>query len=259
MRVANILASGTMTAKEVFRNRFALVLLFTIPGLYFVLVWLTTGDGTVSFKLPSVSEETVVEVGSRDQSLVFIGVAAVGLITSFLAMNLIQKNSNVNRRLILCGFRSSELLVGKLSILIAVTILISAYVAALLLIFFSPRHFFAVIAGFAVSGFVHACYGLLVGSAVKRELEGILLIVLLVNIDAGWLQNPVLYAGAHNQAVIRFLPAYFPSQASVIAAFTDHSIRDPIISSVLYGGLLLVIALGIYFRTMRVNKNYGPI
>src|SRR5688572_30277077 len=107
MRIANVIASGRMTAKEVFRNRFALLLLFTIPGLFFVLIWLTTGDNTVAFKLASVSEETLIQVGARDQSLVFVGIGTVGLITAFLAMSLIQKNSDVNRRLVLCGFYPS--------------------------------------------------------------------------------------------------------------------------------------------------------
>lgn len=259
MRLTNVLASAQMTAKEIFRNRFALVLLFTIPGLFFVLIWLTTGDNTVAFKLPSVSADELIEVGARDQSLVFMGVASVGLITAFLAMSLIQKNSEVNRRLVLCGFRSSELLTGKLAILFLVTVIIATYVAGLLTLFFSPRHFTWLVVGFVASGFVHTCYGLLVGGAVKRELEGVLLIVLLVNIDAGWLQNPVFYAGAHNQALIRLLPAYSPSQSSIIAAFTDHSITSPIGASLLYGSSMLIIALGVYFWTMRVNKNYGRI
>ncbi|MCA1590216.1 MAG: ABC transporter permease [Acidobacteria bacterium] len=248
-----------MTAKEVLRNRFALVLLFTIPGLFFVLIWLTTGDNNVAFRLASVSEETLIEVGARDQSLVFVGVATVGLVTAFLAMSLIQKKSDVNRRLVLCGFYPSELLLGKLSVLFVVSVVIATYVAALLTLFFSPEHFLWLVAGFIASGFVHTCYGLLVGGAVKRELEGVLLIVLLVNIDAGWLQNPVFYAGAQNQKLIRMLPAYSPSQSSIIAAFTDHSVTGPILTSALYGSLLLIVALGVYFWTMRLNKNYGRI
>lgn len=83
--------------------------------------------------------------------------------------------------------------------------------------------------------FVYGGYGFLAGSIIKGELEGVLLILLLVNIDVGWLQNPVFYAEAHNQMLIKYLPAYFPSQTSIIAAYTDYSITMPAITSLAYG------------------------
>lgn len=254
MRVAYIKTGGVMTAKEMARNRFALILLFTIPALFFTLVSLTTGDNLVAFKLASISEDTIVEVSARKESLIFIGVAAVGLLTSFLALNLIQKSSDVNRRLILCGYRPSELVLAKLSVLLCVVVLISCYVGAMLLPFFRPKHFLFVVLGFALAGFVHSCYGLLVGAIVRREMEGILLIVLLVNIDAGWLQNPIYYAEAQNKALIRHLPAYFPSQASIVSAFTDHAISSPFVGSIVYGSILLFISLLIYFWRMRIKR-----
>ena len=254
MRLSYIKVSGVMTIKEIVRNRFALILLLTIPALFFALVWLTTGDNLVAFKLASVSESTVVEVSSRQESLIFIGVAAVGLLASFLAMNLIQRNSDVNRRLIVGGYHPAELIAAKLSVLICVVAVISVYIGIVLSLLFQPRHFGFVILGFALAGFVHACYGLLVGALVRRELEGMLLIVLLVNIDAGWLQNPIFYAEAHNKELIRYLPAYFPSQASIVSAFTDHSIAGPLVGSLVYGVGLLTVALIIYFLRMRIKR-----
>ncbi|MCA1625605.1 MAG: ABC transporter permease [Acidobacteria bacterium] len=255
MRLTYIKTSAVMTMREMARNRFALILLFTIPVLFFTLVSLTMGDNLVAFKLASISEETIVEVSAQKQSLIFIGVAAVGLLTSFLAMNLIQKDSDVNRRLILCGYRPSELIFAKLVVLLCVVVLISCYVGAILMLFFRPENFPFVILGFALAGFVHSCYGLLVGAIVRREMEGILLIVLLVNIDSGWLQNPIFYAEAQNKTLIRFLPAYFPSQASIVSAFTDYGISNPIVGSIIYGSGLLLISLAIYFWRMKIKKS----
>ena len=93
-----------------------------------------------------------------------------------------------------------------------------------------------------------------VGSLIKGELEGILLIVLLVNIDAGWLQNPLFYAEAENQTIIRYLPAYFPSQTAIIAAFTDYDIFHASINSIIYGSIFLAISLLIFFNKMRIKK-----
>ena len=78
---------------------------------------------------------------------------------------------------------------------------------------------------------------------------------LLTNIDVGWLQNPIYYADAQNQALIRHLPAYFPSQVSMVSAFTDYSILFHVLGGVTYGVVLLVLALLIYTLRMRlVNR-----
>ena len=80
------------------------------------------------------------------------------------------------------------------------------------------------------------------------------MIVLLVNIDVGWLQNPLFYEGAQNQEVIRYLPAYFPSQASLIAAFTDYGVSHAIGSAYLYGAGFLLLSLLIYYKTMKTYR-----
>ena len=99
-------------------------------------------------------------------------------------------------------------------------------------------------------GLVYGCYGLLVGTLVKRELEGILLVALLVNLDVGWLQNPLFYAGANNKQIIRYLPAYFPSQAAMVSAFSDHAIGGPLYGALIYAGIFLLLALVVFHLRM---------
>ena len=53
------------------------------------------------FKLAAISESSLIEVSERSESLIFIGTAVVGLLSSYLALGLIQKQSDVNRRLVL--------------------------------------------------------------------------------------------------------------------------------------------------------------
>lgn len=254
MRLGYIITGCVMTAKELLRRRIVILLLFLIPTLFYAIVALTTTERLIIFKLASVSEDTFVEVSERSESLIFIGIAAVGLLTSFLALTLVQKNDETNRRLILCGYRPPELIVAKLLVLGAVTVLIATFVAGMLPLFFHPEHFAMVVAGFALGGYVYSCYGLLIGSIFRRELEGILFIVLLVNIDAGWLQNPIFYAEAQNKAIIRNLPAYFPSQTSIISAFTDYSSTNPLMWSLIYGTVLLGGAVLIYWWRARIHR-----
>jgi hypothetical protein len=135
-----------------------------------------------------------------------------------------------------------------------VIVVVGIYVASLILVFFEPEHFFRVVVGFILIGFVYGSYGLLVGSVLKGELEGILMITLLANIDVGWLQNPVYFADALNKSIIQGLPAFFPSQVSIISAFSDHEILKPIIGSIIYGTAFLFISLLIYWLKMRKSR-----
>ncbi len=199
-----------------------------------------------------MGEDTLVEVGKRRESLVFMGLAAVGLVTAFLAMNLVQRDAEASRRLVLCGYSPAEVVLSRLVVLLAVIAAIAAAVAAGLPLFFRPERPARVFLGFALIGWVYGAYGLLVGALLRRNLEGILLVALLANIDAGWLQNPVFYAEAQHQAVIRALPAYFPSQVSMAAAFTDHAVYRPVLGALAYGAALLALAVAAYaLRTRR--------
>jgi len=254
MRLSHIKTGWAMSGRELLRSRIGLILFFGIPSLFYALIVLTTTHRTIAFKLASISEEALVQVSERSESLIFIGLAAVGLLTAFLALNLIQRHSNVNRRLVLCGYHPSEMIVSKLALLLCVIIVVGSYVGAILLFFFRPGRFASVVLGFMLGGFVYACYGLFVGAIFKRELEGILFVVLLANIDVGWLQNPIYYADAQSKAIIRHLPAYFPSQTCMVSAFTDHSIVTPVIGSIIYGGILLLAALLVFWWRMRIQQ-----
>lgn len=254
MRLRNVHIGWMMTALAMVRSRIALLLLFVIPTVFYAIIILTTkSDTVVGIELASIRSDELIEVKERHKSLIFIGLTAVALLTSFLALSLIQRQSQANRRLVLCGYRPSELIVSKLAVLVCMIVLIASYVAAMIPPFFQPERFALVMAGFMLIGYVYACYGLLVGSIFRRELEGILFIILLANLDAGWLQNPIYYANAQNRAIIRVLPAYFPSQVSMVSAFTDGPVGSEIVSALLYGTALLLAATLIFWLRMRTS------
>ena len=248
-----ILTSIIMILRMLIRRRIVIVLLLIIPIVFLSTVALTTSDRTIPFRLASIAGQVFITVNQKYISLLFIAITSVGFLMSFLALNLIQKNSTINRRLILCGYHPLELLISNLLSLLLLIILISTYVGLLTLTFFRVEHFVSMILGLALTGFVYGCYGLAVGSIIKGELEGILLIVLLANIDAGWLQNPLFYADAQNQVIIHYLPAYFPSQKTIIAAFTDFSGCEASLNSLYYGMGFLIISMLIFFTRMRIK------
>lgn len=246
--------STEMTVRALLRSRLVLLLLFVIPTLFLAAVALITSHRGIVVELPSAGPGVLVELVQRQEGLVFVGLAAVGVLTAFLALDLLQRDAEVTRRLVLCGYRPREVIVARLLVLIAMVLANGSYVALLIQIVFRPAHPAAMWLGFLLGGWVYGGYGLLVGALVRRELEGILLVVLLANIDVGWLQNPIYYADAQVQAIIRGLPAHFPAQVSMLAAFTDHAVGPAALRAFAYGAGLLAVALLVFHQRMRAGR-----
>ena len=243
-----------MILKMLFRRRVVLLLLVAMPVVFLTVVQLTASAKMILFRLASLDEMVFIEESQKQISLIFFSVTSTGFLVSFLALNLIQINSNVNRRLVICGYHPFELLISNLICLILVILFIAIYIGLLINAFFSVKHLAMYIFGLTLIGFVYGCYGLAIGSLIKGKLEGVFLIVLLANIDSGWLQNPMYYAEAQNNIIIRYLPAYYPSQSAIIAAFTDYSAANARFFSVIYGSGFLILSLLIFYNKMRIKK-----
>ena len=240
--------------KDIFRNRFTILLIFLIPAVFYTVAWITFSNGPIFFILGSLKDKPVISVVQQQLGLIFIGLAATGLIASFIAMNLMQRNRMAKKRLLYCGLKTAKLIIAKLVIIIGINLVLGIYVSALASCLMDPRNVVVMAIGFCLCGFVYGCFGLLVGSLVNRELEGILLIVLLANIDVGWLQNPIYYAEAQHKFIIEYLPAFYPSQAAVCGAFTNYAITAPVIYSLVYGTVFLVVSFIIFHYKMNTFR-----
>lgn len=253
MTTKKIRTGFLMIFKMLLRQKIVITLLLIIPAFFLSVVELTTSNRILPFQLASLGEEFLINISEKGISFIFFAVASSGFLVSFLALNLIQRNNKVNRRLIICGYHPIELIISILLVLFVVILLIAVYVGLLTNAFYNVDNLGRFILSLILIGFVYGSYGLAVGSLIKVELEGILMIVLLVNIDVGWLQNPLFYAEAQNQVLIKYLPAYFPSQTAIITAFTDYSAVSATVNSILYGFLFLIISMLIFFYKMRTK------
>ncbi|MFO7720191.1 MAG: hypothetical protein R6W85_07110 [Gillisia sp.] len=242
-----------MILRMLVRQKIVIILLLIIPAFFLTVVEFTTSDRMLPFQLASLDDDVFINISEKGISFIFFAVASSGFLVSFLALNLIQKNNEVNRRLIICGYHPIELLISILLALFLAIVLIAAYVGLLTHAFYPIDHPGRFNLGLVLIGFVYGSYGLVVGSIIKGELEGILLIVLLVNIDVGWLQNPLFYAEAQNQIIIKFLPAYFPSQTAIITAVTDYSATAAALKGMLYGLVFLIFSMLFFFYKMRTK------
>jgi len=215
----------------------------------------TTTNMPILFRLASIAEKTVVSIPQREMALIFISLTVTGLLSSFVSLVLIQNQTTEHRRLILCGYKAFEIILSKFILLLLIILFISVYISMIIQFFFNPQHILSVTLGFLLIGFVYGSYGMLIGTILKGELEGVLFIVLLANLDVSWLQNPIFYTAAPHKMFIRSLPSYFPSQVSLVSAFSEESTAHSVWGSIVYGLIFLTIAFVIYAWRMRIVRS----
>jgi hypothetical protein len=257
-----VVVAAALLFRETFRRRFALVLLFVVPALFDTVVLLTTTPRLLRVTVASLREDLaettesggtlldlgviddgVREVDQRQLSLVFLGHAAVCFLACFLAFNLVAKQREVDRRLVLVGYSTAEVLAAKLAVLGLIVVLLVSWQTALIRPWVSPHQMGLFTIGLLLGGLSYGALGFLIGVAVKQELEGIFLIVLLTNVDPGWLQNPIYFGQSRHPELIASLPAFASTQLTVLGAFFDECSSGLVARGLLYCAAILLVAV----------------
>jgi len=253
------MTSLKMHFKMLMRRRIVLLLLSVIPCIFISVVHLTSSRNDILFELGMANTKTMIKAPQVNVALIFVILATTGFLSSFLSLNLVQQYQAANRRLIICGYHPCELIFSGLFIMVVMNVILVVCIGSAIMLFFSPIHPAGMVMGLLFTGLTYGSYGILVGSLVKGELEGTLLVILLANIDAGWLQNPLFFAEARNKFIIQLLPAYHSSQISIAASFINQSLLKPIVASLVYTSCFIGLALLISYYKLRVKKHVKKI
>ncbi len=254
MRVRRVLVAAGMTLRELSRGRVALGLAAAVPLLFFVVAGLVSSDRDITVRLAAAPGADPLSVDERAQSFVFLAAAAASVIGAFMAASLVQRRVGASRRLVLCGYGAGELIAAKLLVLLGIVGASAVYTGALVLVLVRPDRPGGVMLGLALSCLVYGGYGLLTGTLLRRDLETVFALLMLINVDAGWLQIPIYYAGSRSRWLIESLPGHWPAQTSFLAAFTDHPIHRAAFTAAGYGAVLILLAFGVYSLRMRVRR-----
>lgn len=268
-----------MTLRRLLRNRVAVILLLIVPVVFQTVMLKVAPDRAVEVELASVPESemvmppvrvlparpvpaaergAVLEAPARGVALIFVTVAAVGMLAAFLGLSLMQRGAESTRRLVLCGLRPWEILTSKLVALLCVVVALAGVASVVLLRSLGPERPGVLLLGLMLTGWVYGCYGLLVGSTLRTGLAGMLCIVLLSNLDVMWLQNPVDYSEARTRSLIRSLPGHLPSQVCVVGAFEDYGYGRQALGAAAYGAALFSSAAVIFTWKSRTRRSRSP-
>jgi len=100
MRKYQLITSLKMNFRMLFRKKLVLGILIIIPTFFILILRLTTSQNTIFFQLGIGEKNKLIRQVHANVSLVFVTVAMIGFLASFLALNVTQQYNNINRRLL---------------------------------------------------------------------------------------------------------------------------------------------------------------
>jgi ABC-2 type transport system permease protein len=215
--MAQLWTTFRLSLVELRHNRFAIVLLLAyLPAWYGIIASLT--EGTVAFKLRAFG---ITVITTQQRLGILTGMLnATTLIMGFVGVTVTRQSAPVDQRLVLCGHSRAALVLGRMAAHGLAALVVAAYGTAVLLLFFTPRHFFIVAAGVFAGITIYVAIGILAGVVFQGELEALFFIIMLSIVDT-FLQNPIGTAAA-NHDIVEFFPSYLPMQMSVAGALTSR-------------------------------------
>ncbi len=229
------------SALELVRNRLGFLLLFLIPALFLAVVEGTTGEGVLPIKIYGLGSMEQHVLSARLISLVFMAAAVSGFLTSYYALLLFHQDFQFYRYCISMRLSPRTLVLSRFGFFFALVSVLAGFILLILGFMMPVRMVPAAFAGFVLLGIVYGAYGGIVGLVSKDFMVGIMLIVLLANLDAGWLQNPVFYSSAQQAAFIHWLPAFFPCQFLFSALFAGKVNLWALFMSVVYAAVFILL------------------
>lgn len=224
-----------------FREPFNIALLVILPAL--------------SIQIYGVSLGQFPEIGMFDAagSLTATGritgaVFATGALAGVLGLFQMISARNADRRLVISGFRPSELVVSRFTTVLVVSLAISAISTATLawLLSGSLDAPLIVFGSLTLAGLTYGLLGMLVGTILPRELEGSLLLVILADMDN------VFASGLFNidEDITQFAPLSHPHELVSQAVFSGSLATDHLLPAVAFIVAFGVLSVGAYSSTL---------
>jgi hypothetical protein len=245
-----------VSAREAGRNAAGLVLLVAVPVVFLGAVQLTAGDVLTAIKLYYPGETLKVTLTARQVCLVFGTVAICGFLAAYYAMTLFHHALAYFRFWVVAGLPPLAFLLGRLGFYMLVVLSLGSGTMLLTGRLVHLEHPGTVLLGFLLLGLVYGCCGGIAGLLARDPLIGFLVVAILADIDAAWLQNPAYYTAGQNLDFIRWLPAFHPSQLVLSGAFTEDPNTHALLAGGGYGAVLFAVFLAI--TSLRLGRARGP-
>ncbi|GGM16598.1 hypothetical protein GCM10010129_70990 [Streptomyces fumigatiscleroticus] len=214
------LTATRLTFVEHLRNRLAMALIAVFIPTWISLAYFVFENRPVPFRLQATGE--VLHPPGNEFTQIAGAVNALTLIVGFMMFAATFTSGTFDRRLAMAGYPRVHLLLAKLTALTLVSAAVAVYATAVTCVFWSPRRLLLFTAALLCASLTYGGFGILFGSLLRREVEGMFAIVMTSCLDVG-LQNPVHSSGA-NGDLVQYLPCYGALQAGTAVGFSAASV-----------------------------------
>jgi hypothetical protein len=216
---------ATTQGRDLLRRRLALVMLASLPALFYL----------------SVAGQHI----SKGQDPWNLNVAVIGVAWAVAggAFFLALSSRRIDQRLLLAGYRPTELVLGRLVFLQAFAFLIAA-IYSVLFVTRSPAAAGPLILAVADTALIGVPLGLALAALLPRELEGTLALIAIIGIQTSL---------PPNLAIAPALPFYGPVKLIQTSWNSQGAILPYVLHGLLAAGLLLALAMVLWSRGSAVR------
>ncbi len=184
-------------------------------------------------------------VGSGDEAIVNGGVGLAFAVSGATLFSILS-SSEVDQRLVLGGYRPHELLLGRLAFLGPMGLALATAFSVLMTTVSEPTRPWLTFVGVAAVALLSIPFGLAVGAAVPRELEGTLVLIGVVGMQLA--TDPTSLAS-------RLLPFHGPQELIRSSLVAHGPVVWPLVQTVLYAIFLFVLARVLVARRVEVVRH----
>ncbi|MFE2024332.1 hypothetical protein [Streptomyces hygroscopicus] len=238
------------------RNRFAMVLVALFIPSWISLAYAVIPSRHLTFKLRATGR--LLAPAGNQITQITGAINAVTLITGFMMFAVTFSGGRFDRRLAMAGYPRFHLILAKTTSLTLASGTIAAYATAVICVAWSPRQPLQLAAALFCGAMTYGALGVVFGSLLRREVEGMFALVMTSLVDVG-LQSP-LAGGGTGSAIVGFLPTYGTMQAATAAGFTHTPLPGNLAIQILwFAGAALLGLLAFHRRTKDALTTRPPL
>lgn len=240
-RVGTALRSGAL---ELRRTPLLVALLVVAPAYVIYVFTLVAPDGPAVVHFGGDTVRTTLPKAFP----AFTTPMTAALLTGITGLFLMQSAAVADSRLVVAGYRAHHVVLARLGLLTGVAAVATGVSVAVMLTALAPEHLGWFVLGTGLAALTYGMVGVIAGVLLDR-LPGVYLILFGSMIDLFIFQNPL---ATDPPEVARLFPGHYPLRIVTEAGFANSVDVVLLGWTLVYLGLLTVVATGAFFREMRL-------
>jgi hypothetical protein len=243
-RIGRILISLKMQALEQRRKFTILILVFILPVVFWASLYYTAGEDPVPITVPTLNGNVKMFVPTKKSYPIDLGLMAVSWSMATVAFFAEGGSTERDKRLVLCGYGSSQILFARLIILTTAAFLTSVFPLIVFDPILSPKHPWILWLAFFIAGLIAMEIGLIIGALIPRYTEGMLTLIALIGIGMS-LQGEAA----------KFFPIYPTRQLFRSGLFAEDPLVFPFVrDELLIFVILMMVTIVFWYFRIRVRR-----